>query len=167
MTMANKVELRYTRVSDAKRILEIMSNPNFIYTNRKTCTLDDEKEKIRTFSAKRKSGEAFIYVILFNGKVVGGCDLNVNQRTRHIAAIGYFIDEAYWGKNIAARAVRKITRIGFNELGLKRLEILMVPENAASERVAVKCGFQKEGTLRKRVYINGKLCDAHLYARVK
>ena len=167
MIMANKVELRYTRVSDAKRVLEILGNPNFIYTNRKTSTLEEEKAMIRNFPTWRKERKAFIYVILYGEKVVGGCNLNINQNRKHVAEVGYFIDQAYWGKGIATKALRKLAKFGFDDVGLKRIELMMDPRNIASERVAIKCGFQKEAVKRKAVMTNGIFNDMYLYAKVK
>ena len=165
--MAHKVELRYTRVSDAKRMLEILGNPNFIHTNRRTCTVEEQKARIRTFPALRKAGEAYIYVILYGGIVVGGCNINVNQRRKHIGEIGFFVDEKYWGIGIASRSLRLLNNIGFKEIGLKRIELLIATGNIASQRVALKCGYDYEATKRKAYLLNEKYLDMNLYAKVK
>ncbi len=42
----------------------------------------------------------------------------------------------------------------------------MAVENTSGERVAIKCGYSKEGVMKKAIDINGKLFDAYLYAKV-
>ncbi len=165
--MAYKVELKTPRLSYAKRYLEILSNPNFIYFMDPPPTVEQEKDFLRKMAAERKDGISYVYSIFYGDKLVGGCGLHINQRRRYIGEIGYFIDEQYWGKGIAPKAVRKLERFAFNELGLKRIEILMDLGNTASERVAVKCGYRKEGIMQKAVLTNGKLSDVYLYAKVK
>ena len=165
--MAYKVELKYPRQSYAKRYLEILSNPNFIFFMDPPPTIEQEKDFLRKMAEERKQGISHVYSIFYGDKLVGGCGIHINQRRKYIAEIGYFIDEPYWGRGIASKAVRKLEKIGFKELNIKRIEILMDPENIASERVAIKCGYQKEGTMCKAVLTNGQYCDVYLYAKVK
>ena len=79
---------------------------------------------------------------------------------------GYLIDEAYWGKGIVTKATKLLEKRGFEELGLKRIEILMNPKNIGSEKVAIKCGYIKEGTKQKTIKNGEKYSDAHLYAKI-
>ncbi len=164
--MSVKVELRNQRVSDAKRFFTILNNPNFKYF--KICPKDIEAEKdfLRQNSEKRKNNEEFNYAILFNGELVGGCGININQFRTFIGEIGYFLDEEYWGKGIATKAIKLLEKIGFQKLGLKRIEILMDPRNRGSEKVAIKCGFSKEGTMKKANKNGDEYTDAHLYAKI-
>ena len=44
----------------------------------------------------------------------------------------------------------------------------MNPDNRASERVAIKAGYKKEGLMKKVLLTaDGKKKDAYLYAKVK
>lgn len=165
--MPKKIELRNQRVSDAKRLFEILNNPNFTYF--KICPKDVEAEKdfLRQNTKKRKNNIAYNYAILFNDKVVGGCGIKINQHRTFIGEIGYFLDEKYWGKGVTTKAVKILEKIGFEKLGLNRIEILMDPRNIASEKVAIKCGYKKEGTMRKVIKDGNEFSDAYLYAKVK
>lgn len=165
--MGTKIELRNQRVSDAKRFFEILDNPDFKFFHVCPKDVEGEKEFIRKNKEKRKNKVEYNYTILYGGKVVGGCGIKINQHRDFIGEIGYFLDEKYWGKGITTRAVKLLEKKGFQELGLKRIEIVMNPENTASERVAIKCGYRKEGTMEKSIKDNNKFFDAHLYAKVK
>jgi len=43
----------------------------------------------------------------------------------------------------------------------------MAKENIASEAVAKKCGYEREGLLRKKLQVKGKYFDCYLYAKIK
>ena len=164
--MNNLIELRNQRVSDAKRFFEILNNPNFVYFKVCPPSIEAEKDFLRLNSEKRKKNQEFNYAILINGKIVGGCGVHINQFRTFIGEIGFFLDEEYWGGGIAVKAVKLLEDIGFKKLGLKRIEILMDPRNVGSERVAIKCGYKKEGTLMKAAKNGDEFTDAHIYAKV-
>ncbi len=71
------------------------------------------------------------------------------------------------GKGIMTEAVRLITKIGFEELGLERIQAETFPNNPASGRVLEKAGFQLEGHLRKYHKKGDKLLDALIYGRIQ
>ena len=50
---------------------------------------------------------------------------------------------------------------------LMRLESPVFEWNPASMRVLEKCGFQREGVLRKSISKDGQIIDAVLYARIR
>jgi [ribosomal protein S5]-alanine N-acetyltransferase len=42
----------------------------------------------------------------------------------------------------------------------------MDPRNIGSEKVAIKCNYKKEGTMKKSIKNGSKFSGAHLYAKV-
>ena len=52
------------------------------------------------------------------------------------------------GRGLATCAVRLLAGWAFQELALARLWLHIEPENVASQRVAERCGFEREGRLR-------------------
>jgi len=167
MIMA-KVELRFQKVSDAKRFYKILNNPNFIYFSAKPKSIEDEKKWIKASYRKRRGNTEHHYTILYGGKVVGGCGIRIDRNRDHIGEMGYFVDEAYWGRGIAAKAVRILERIGFGKLKLRRIAILMNSKNSRSERVATKSGYRREALLRKTIKRkDGKYDNTFIYAKVK
>ena len=65
-----------------------------------------------------------------------------------VAELGYWAVPEHRGKGHVPRAVRLVARWCFDELGLVRVQLGTFPGNRASERVAEKCGFTREGILR-------------------
>ena len=162
-----KVKLRYQKVSDAKRFYEILNNPNFLYFEVRPESIESEREWLKKNPEKRRDNVEYNYSILYDNKLVGACGIKIDQHRKYIGEIGYFLDEKYWGRGITTRAVRLLEKIGFKTLKLARIEVLMDPRNIASERVAIKCGYQKEGTMKKVIKRKNTFHDCYLYAKVK
>ena len=161
-----KVEIRYQKLSDAKKFFEILNNPNFIYFSSKPKSVEDEKEWLKQNAKKKKNNVEHNFTILYNNKLAGGAGIKIDQNNKHIGEIGYFVDKKFWGKGIANKTVKLLEKFAFKKLGIKRIEILMYPKNKASQKVAIKAGYRKEGLLRKKLNHHGKLLDSYLYAKV-
>ena len=85
---------------------------------------------------------------------------------RETAEIGYWLGEPFWNRGIATRAVRAFTEWGFADLALRRIFAGVFETNLASARVLEKCGYVREGRLRKSILKDGRVLDELLYAIV-
>jgi len=81
--------------------------------------------------------------------------------------IGYTLSHDYRGRGIVTEAVKLMVRHLFNATLVNRIEIRMDSRNLASEKVAIKCGFQKEGVSRGANFVRGKHVDMNLYALLR
>ena len=63
-------------------------------------------------------------------------------------SVGYWLLEDGRGKGRATRAVRLTASWALTEMRLDRLQLHADPENVASQRVAERAGFTREGVLR-------------------
>lgn len=164
--MAN-IRLRYHQVSDAERFFEMLSNPKFVHIIANPKSVAEEVEWLKQNPKRRRNNTEWNYAILYDNLVVGSVGIRIDFHRPYIGEIGYFIDENYWNKGIATEAVRMTEAKGFTKHQLKRIEIRMDPENKASEKVALKCGYHKEGLLQKAVADrNGTLKDVLLYVKI-
>ncbi|MCK4913140.1 MAG: GNAT family N-acetyltransferase [Planctomycetes bacterium] len=162
------LEIRYQKISDAKRFVEILSHPDFIYFPAKPKTIKEEKDFLRKNIEMRKNGTAYNFSVILKGKLIGGAGIRIDQSRKYIAETGYFIDRKYWGRGIATAAVKLVEDFALNnlKLQLKRIEILTLKKNKASQRVAIKCGYRKEGIQRGKVAFKDKYLDAYSYAKI-
>ena len=78
--------------------------------------------------------------------------------------IGYTLSTEYRGRGIVTEAVRLLVRHLFDSTLVNRLEIRMDTRNRASEQVAIKCGFRKEGVSRGANFVRGQHVDMNLYS---
>ncbi|MEJ0086950.1 MAG: GNAT family N-acetyltransferase [Pseudomonadota bacterium] len=83
------------------------------------------------------------------------------------ARFGYWLCEPYWGRGITTAAVRAVVDHVFSRFDLVRLEAPVFEWNPASMRVLEKCGFVREGVLRKSIEKDGQIIDAVLYTRLR
>jgi ribosomal-protein-alanine N-acetyltransferase len=85
-------------------------------------------------------------------------EVNINNVVRsamQCGTIGYWIDEARAGKSYMSEAVLVVSKYAFEELGLHRMEICIIPRNHNSRRVMEKLGIREEGLAERFLEING------------
>ena len=63
--------------------------------------------------------------------------------------IGYWVVPEARRRGVGSRATRMLAEWALTGLGLERLELLAHPENEASQRLAERAGFTREGVLRR------------------
>jgi len=161
------IELRYPEIQDAEAFYNILKEFDFPYYHAAIpASIKAEQEWIERRKSKRDSGLEFNYAIVYEGNVVGGCEIMINKEYPHIAELGYFVGKQFWNKGIASECVNLLEEIAFNQLGIKRIEIRMDPRNARSEKVAIKNGYKKEGVLKKVMFFNDEYHDNLLYAKL-
>ena len=54
---------------------------------------------------------------------------------------GYRFNQSAWGQGIAKEAGNTVIRYGVDQLKLKKIVGIMLPDNIASEKVLISCGF--------------------------
>lgn len=89
------------------------------------------------------------YAITEDGAVVGSIGIRLGADAS--GHIGYWCTRGARGRGVATRALRRLCRHALEDLRLERLELFADPENVASQRVAEKVGFRREGVLRSHL----------------
>lgn len=105
---------------------------------------------------ERQLGSGYGFGIFVDGEFSGEINLSAVQRGPfQSGSIGYWIDESNAGHGYTPEAVVVLAKYCFEELRLHRLEIAIVPRNAASRRVVEKLGLREEGITKGFLEING------------
>jgi RimJ/RimL family protein N-acetyltransferase len=81
--------------------------------------------------------------------------------------IGYMVAPASRGRGASVRAVELLTRWAFAELELERLELRIDVTDVASERVAERAGYRRDGILRNVHFKEGLRSDTAIWSRLK
>ena len=121
--------------------------------------------RCRARDRERQLGAGYGFGI-FNGPRFCG-EINVNGVQRgpfQNAYVGYWVDEACAGQGLCPESVVVVCRHAFEELGLHRLQIAIIPRNTASRRVVEKLEIRDEGTAVRYLEINGVWEDHIRYA---
>src|SRR5262245_2069805 len=101
------------------------------------------------------------------GAFVGGVGINELKPEHRMGNLGYWVRTTWGCRGIATAAASLAAEFGFEELLLKRIEILVALGNDRSQRVAQKLGATREGVLRERLFINGQMHDAVVFSLVR
>lgn len=123
----------------------------------------DPAEDRRAFVARcgardreRELGSGFGFGVFAGGRFGGEINLNSIQRGPfQNAYIGYWLDEALAGNSYTPEAVAVVLQFAFEELGLHRVQISIIPRNRASRRVVEKLAIRDEGVALRYLEING------------
>jgi [ribosomal protein S5]-alanine N-acetyltransferase len=114
---------------------------------------------------ERHIGSGFGFGIFLGSRFVGEITLSSIQRgPLQSAHIGYWIDESVAGQGLMPESVVTVLQYAFETLRLHRIEINIIPRNAASRRVVEKLGIRFEGIAERYLEIDGAWEDHARYA---
>jgi RimJ/RimL family protein N-acetyltransferase len=88
----------------------------------------------------------------------------VEKRDAGRVELGYWLLPEGRGRGRATRALRLVSRWALSQPGVARLELATSPENTASQRVAERSGFRREGVLRSYHVVDGRREDAVFFS---
>ncbi|MER6126186.1 GNAT family N-acetyltransferase [Streptomyces sp. NPDC001795] len=104
-----------------------------------------------------------------SGTTLGHIGINEIDHVIRLARVGYWVLPEARGHGVATRALAVAARWALTDLGLHRLELGHALGHDASCRIAERCGFPYEGTLRGAMWEAGRqdaFRDVHLHARI-
>lgn len=163
--------LRYMRYTDAKDMYEYACDP--AVTKYLLWAPHDDIDYTRRYLKQVQSlyreGEFHDFGIELkeNGKFIGTCGFANLDMPNFKGEIGYVLNPAYWGRGIAAEAADAVMAMGFEKMGLLRIEARYMVDNHSSRRVMEKCGMTFEGVMRQSLFVKDGLCDIGLCSILK
>lgn len=115
-----------------------------------------------------EEGKEFSFAVYKNSpyELIGGVGLNEIHKNYLIGNMGYWIKSSEASKGYATEAALMCAKFGFERIGLKRIEIVTLPENIASKKVAEKLAATYECTARNRLLIRGEPHPACIYSLI-
>lgn len=158
-----EISLREWRADDASALVLSLNDPDIARWTRvpSPYTRADADLFIAQRALRLARGEALTLAIASGagGEPLGSIALKVTSPENARGELGYLVFPTARGAGIATRAVRLLSRYGFERGGLERLEIYTATGNAASQRVAERSGFTPEGVLRSYFEDKGRRDD--------
>src|SRR5262252_744886 len=127
----------------------------------------DARSALAEQEEARLRGEELNFALVEPGDqaaMLGGCSLYDVRLDQGCAALGYWLAPRARGRGVATHAVRLLARWAFDELGIVRVVLTCAPDNQASQRVAERCGFTREGLLRSHMPFKGGRRDTVLFS---
>jgi RimJ/RimL family protein N-acetyltransferase/dihydrofolate reductase len=143
--------LRRPRLEDAQAIFErYASDPEVTrwMSFPRHRTVEDARAFLRTSESEweHSPGGPYLIEARAGGQLLGGTGLRFETNWR--AETGYVLARDAWGKGYATEALHGVIAAA-ETAGVKRLQALCHPDHTRSSRVLEKCGFLKEGLLRR------------------
>jgi [ribosomal protein S5]-alanine N-acetyltransferase len=107
-------------------------------------------EFIATREADRLAGrELALAIVDHDDALLGAIGMSNFDWHDHRGEIGYWMARETRGRGFGTRGVRLLSRWAIDALALERVELLANPANEASQRLAERAGFTREGLLRR------------------
>ena len=121
--------------------------------------------RCRARDRERQLGIGYGFGIFVGARFAGEINVNGVQRGPYQNAyVGYWVDESCAGQGLVPESVVVVARHCFDDLGLHRLQIAIIPRNTSSRRVVEKLQIRDEGIAVRYLEINGVWEDHIRYA---
>ncbi len=163
------------KIEEAEAFYEMLTNnfnrikESFPKTSSANTSLADSRKYIQEKIVEFENKTFFSFGICLKeeNKLIGQLAIKNIDWSIPKGELGYFIDQTYEGKGIVTEALQKVIHYAFTDLKMNKLFLRTLLDNVASQKVAEKNGFIKEGILRKEFKSgNNKLEDVIYYARL-
>ena len=164
---AGRVTLRPVRHADLDDLLEINGDDavtRFLpYAPWRTP--EDADAWLVRMQALAATGTGTQLVITRNAdqKVIGTLLLFRFDAVSARVELGYVLGRAHWRQGLAREAVQALCEHAFLQLGMRRIEAEVNPDNGPSNALLLGLGFVREGLLRQRWVAKGAAYDTHIY----
>ncbi|MEU0738312.1 GNAT family N-acetyltransferase [Streptomyces sp. NPDC006134] len=160
--------------ADAEAWLRGVRDPDFRRWNtplRPVTDIDGAREMLRARALDAADGRSVSFRITDadSGTTLGHIGVNQIDHGLKRACVGYWVLPEARGRGVASRSLLLAARWAFGELGTHRMELDHALGHEASCRVAERCGFRYEGTMRGALFQQERrdaFRDAHLHARL-
>jgi RimJ/RimL family protein N-acetyltransferase len=125
-----------------------------------------ERQWLARYEAARADGSAEAFAAVDDDGTFLGLALAPEiDREAAEMELGYITAPAARGRGVASAMLRLLTEWAL-EQGAARIYLIINVENAASERVAARCGYTREGVMRSIHLKQGIRTNASLWSRL-
>lgn len=161
------LELRPWSDADAPAVFEAFQDTEIRRWHVRTA---DSIEQVRQWIPRWRSAWSTgngQWAVTLDTQMAGRIGLRRSDLAEGVTELAYWTMPARRGQAVAPRAARLLTRWAFDEIGFERIELTHSVFNEPSCRVAAKCGFPLEGTLRGAGRHHDGRHDIHMHARLR
>jgi RimJ/RimL family protein N-acetyltransferase len=159
------VVLRELREGDRAVVLSTMRDPlvaRWLNMPRVPVARDFDS-LLRLAHNGRLTGDRFDFAVTDAGSDVSIGAVIASRRHRENYEVAYLAGPEGRGRGLMTRAVRLVCGWLFSA-GVGRVEVRTHPDNEPSQRLAERCGFQREGIERKSIWLHGQRADAIVWS---
>lgn len=154
--LTKRVVVRRFRENDGAQLYDLLQTNRVYLEDAFPSTLSENSSKeksewyVRVRFARWLLQEEYCFGVWDNdsAKLIGF--IRLFRIDWHIpkAEVGFFIDRDFSSKGIMTEVLTVVIRFAFGQLKLEKIALRTAMDNYASQRLARKCGFRREGDLR-------------------
>jgi RimJ/RimL family protein N-acetyltransferase len=126
----------------------------------------DAEDWLAAQPARMRAGESAFFAITTADDDTAVGSIGVHVHAPGLGEAGYILGAAHRGRGLMPRSVDLLAEWSFAELGIERLQLTTHLDNTSSQRVAEKCGFRREGVLRRYGLQRGQRVDLVMFAKL-
>ena len=132
-------------------------------------TIEEAENRIQDLISNWDLKERFVLGLWLKKSnfYIGQLWIEPNKKEVPSFELGWFLDKSYQGQGLATEAVIRAIKFLFNDLKAYKIIVLVLENNSKSNKLAVRCGFVKEGLLRDHTVKNGKRMGLNYYGLLK
>ncbi len=159
------VVLRELREDDRAATLSTMRDPLVAHWLNMPAKPGDRDfaSLLRVARDGRKTGDRIDYAVTEAGDDVSLGAVIASRRPRDNYEVAYLAREEGRGRGLMTRAVRLLCDWLLGE-GVGRIELRTHPDNEASQKLAERAGFQREGIERNSIWLHNERQDAIVWS---
>lgn len=131
-------------------------------------SIEDTEQWVNICIQDWENKRAFRYLVRdkLTNRIVGAVGLENRHKINKIAELGYWVAESALNQSVATNAAKLAVIEAFSTHDIQRIEINILAENTASNRVAEKLAARFEGLLRNKIIHQGNSCSANCYSLI-
>lgn len=166
--IGQRISLRPFRGGDATDIAEACQDPNiprFTFMPDHMTEAQAREWVERRLELWSQGLFSFAITLASDDRCLGQIGAHIEERFRR-AETFYWLDSRVRGQGLATEALDLVTRWVFDEHEVVRAHLITHLDNQASQRVAQRCGYHREGVLRAWEPIKDDQPDVVMWSRL-
>jgi len=138
----------------------LVAEDTFLTLTGKPKTIEEERLWLKSNIENVKAGKTIFVWAIYNGKIIGQCDLNRGHaRDPHVATVGLMTDKDFRGEGIGRFLIEYVLEEAKKMPGLKIISLRVFSDNAIAIDLYNKLGFLEYSRLPNGFIRQGKLSD--------
>ncbi|MDR0897806.1 MAG: GNAT family N-acetyltransferase [Oscillospiraceae bacterium] len=163
--------LRQICINDMEEIYKQFSDCDvcrFLVDAEPFTSMEEAEDLINWYmSPEPRSHHRWVIIRKADGAFLGTCGYHNWDKNNKICEIGYDLGIAHWGKGYMTEALQAILKVGFEKMGLNRIQGFVHVQNEKSISLLLKLGFKQEGIIRDKHFFRGNFYDHYCFSLLK
>lgn len=131
-------------------------------------SMEEAEEVINWFMRPEpRNNHRWVIIRKADGAFLGTCGYHKWDKNNNICEIGYDLSSDYWGRGYMTEALKAAIKVGFENMGLNRIQGFVHVQNEKSVNLLLKLGFKQEGIIRDKHFFRGNYYDHYCFSLLK